>query len=312
MNWRLQGGGKITLAMTRLLIWRLAQECLDLHQRASLEKRGRADHMFTTEFRDAVRHRVLELARADPRVTGGALTGSTALGLGDKWSDVDFAFGIAAGNRLEAVLDDWTHMLDQEFGVINHFDLHASQKRISRVLLLPGGLEIDVSMMAAEDLGARGPKFRALFGTTHELEAQPQPDASYLLGMGWLHVFHARACIERNKLWQAEYFIRGIRDHVLALACLRLGEDALYGAGIDRLPAPVTDPLTDALVRSLDVLELRRTLAAGTRCLIAELEHWDTQLSARLSPLLREFGMHVAQGKQAEASERLSPREEES
>jgi hypothetical protein len=75
------------------------------------------------------------------------------------------------------------------------------------VFLLPGGLEVDVVVMAAEDLGARGPKFRALFGTTHELEAPPQPDASYLLGMGWLHVFHARACIERNKLWQAEYFI---------------------------------------------------------------------------------------------------------
>ena len=34
--------------------------------------------MFTTEFRDQVRHRVLELARADSRVTGGALTGSTS------------------------------------------------------------------------------------------------------------------------------------------------------------------------------------------------------------------------------------------
>jgi len=83
--------------------------------------------------------------------------------------------------------------------------------------------------------------------------------------MGWLHVFHARACIERNKLWQAEYFIRGIRDHVIALACLRLGEDARFAGGGDRLPAPVTDPLTDALVRSLDVPELRRALALATR-----------------------------------------------
>ncbi len=40
--------------------------------------------MFTTEFRDYVRHRVFELARADIRVTGGALTGSTALGAGDE------------------------------------------------------------------------------------------------------------------------------------------------------------------------------------------------------------------------------------
>ena len=126
--------------------------------------------MFTAEFRDQMRNRVLELVRVDPCVTAGALTGSTAIGLGDKWSDVDFAFGIADGNRLEDVLDDWTHLLDQEFGVITHFDLHASQRRLFRVLLLPGGLEVDVSVMTAEDLGARGPKFRALFGTTHELE----------------------------------------------------------------------------------------------------------------------------------------------
>ena len=248
--------------------------------------------MFTAEFREQVRKRVLELVRVDPRVTGGALTGSTAIGLGDQWSDIDLAFGIADGNRLEDVLDDWTHLLDQEFGVLHHFDLHASQRRISRVFLLPGGLEIDVVVLAAEDLGAGGPRFRALFGTTHELEAQPQPDASYLLGMSWLHVLHARACIERHKLWQAEYFIRGIRDHVLALACLRLGEDTrYYGVGADRLPAAVTAPLTEALVRSLDVLELRRALAVATLCLIRELEESDGQLSARLSPLLLEYGV---------------------
>lgn len=247
--------------------------------------------MFTAAFRDHVRNCVLDLARADPRVTGGALTGSAAIDLGDQWSDVDLAFGIAAGNGLADVLADWTRMLDQEFGVINYFDLHASQRRTSRMLLLPGGLELDVSVMAAEDLGARGPKFRALFGTTYEVEAQPQPDISCLIGMGWLHVFHARACIERNKRWQAEYFIRGIRDYAIALASLRLGEDATYAGGGDRLPAPVTGPLTDALVRSLDVLELRRALAAATLCLIRELEQRDGQLCAPLVPLLVEYGV---------------------
>jgi hypothetical protein len=247
--------------------------------------------MFTAEFRDQVRNRVLELRRGDPRVTGGALTGSTAIGVGDQWSDVDLAFGIADGNSLEDVLRDWTHLLEQEFGVIHHFDWHASPRRQLRMFLLPGGLEVDVVVMAAADLGARGPKFRALFGTTHEVEAPPQPDVSYLLGVGWLHVFHARACIERNKLWQAEYFISGIRNYVLALACLRLGEDARYGVVCgDRLPTPVTAPLADALVRSLDVLELRRALAAATRCLIGELQERPGQLSARLVPLLVEYG----------------------
>ena len=70
--------------------------------------------MFTAEHRDHVRHRILELARTDPRVTAGALTGSTAFGAGDDWSDIDVAFGIADGITSEDVLHDWTQVLDRE------------------------------------------------------------------------------------------------------------------------------------------------------------------------------------------------------
>ena len=245
--------------------------------------------MFTAEYRDQVRHRLLELARADPRVTAGALTGSMAFGSGDNWSDIDVAFGIADGITPVAVLDDWMQVLDQELGVVGHFDLHSGSS-VYRVFLLPTGLEVDVAVTPAEEFGARGPHFRALFGTTQKLQAIPQPNASYLIGLGWHHVLHARSSIERNKPWQAEYWISGIRDHTLALACLRLGENAIYGRGIDRLPTALTDPLAAALARSLDESELRRALAVATRCLISELEEWDSQLNARLKPLLQEFG----------------------
>jgi len=246
-------------------------------------------NMFTTEQRDHVRHRVLELAKADPRVTAGALTGSMALGSGDKWSDIDVAFGIAGGITPEVVLDDWTQVLEREFSVIDHFDL-PSGSSIYRVFLLPNGLEVDVAVTPAQEFGARGPNFRSLFGTIQQLQATPPPSASYLIGLGWHHVLHARSCIERTKPWQAEYWISGIRDHIFALACLRLGENAIYARGIDRLPNSVTDPLADALVRSLDEPELRRSLAVATTCLIAELERWNPTLCARLSPLLQEFG----------------------
>lgn len=241
--------------------------------------------MFTTEHRDYVRHRVIELARADPRVTAAALTGSTAFGAGDEWSDIDVAFGIADGITSEAVLHDWTQVLDREFSVLDHFDLRFGLS-IYRVFLLPSGLEVDVAVMPAEEFGARGPHFRALFGTTQQLEATPPPSASYFIGLCWHHVLHARSCIERHKPWQAEYWIGEARNHLLALACIRLGENAAYGRGVDRLPAAVTD----ALVRSLTEPELRRALAAVTRCLISELEQWDAPLCARLTPLLQEFG----------------------
>jgi hypothetical protein len=125
--------------------------------------------------------------------------------------------------------------------------------------------------------------------------ATPQPSASSLIGFSWLYVLHAHASIERHKLWQAEYWISGIREHVLALACLRLGENAHERRGVDRLPPAVTSLLADTLVRSLDEPELRRALAAATGCLISELEAWDPSLCARLSPLLLEFGAPQAQ-----------------
>ena len=245
--------------------------------------------MFTAEHRDHVRARVLDLARTDPRVTAGALTGSTAVGAEDAWSDIDVAFGIADGIIPDAVLHDWTDVLGREFGVLDYFDLR-SGSTVYRVFLLPSGLEVDVAVAPQQDFGARGPRFRTLFGTTRQLEAAPQPAAQYLIGLGWHHVLHARSCIERGKPWQAEYWISGIRDHVLALACLRLGEDAVYGRGVDRLPVAMTGPLAEALVRSLDEPELRRALAVATACLIGELEAWDPALCARLTPPLHEFG----------------------
>lgn len=245
--------------------------------------------MFTTEQLDAVRNRVLDLARTDPRVTAGALTGSAAVGVEDEWSDIDVAFGIEDGISLEAVLDDWTEVLGLELGVLHHWDLRSGSS-IYRVFLLPSGIEVYVGVTPQQKFGARGPHFRTLFGTTGQSEPAPQPSAQYFIGLGWHHVLHARSSIERGKPWQAEYWISGIRDQALALACLRLGEEAFYGRGIDRLPATVTDPLINALVRSLDESELRRALAMATACLISELEALDPALCERLNLLLQEFG----------------------
>jgi hypothetical protein len=254
--------------------------------------------MFTAEHRDHVRQRVLGLARSDARVTAGALTGSRAFGGGDAWSDIDVAFGIADGVALDAVLHDWTQALDREFGVLAWFDLPAGPS-IYRVFLLCDGLEVDVGVTPAAQFGARGPHFHVLFGTPRQLEAAPPPppNSAYLIGLSWHHVLHARVCIERRKPWQAQYWISEARNHVLALACIRAGESAIYARGADRLPASVTGPLADALVRSLDESELHRALAAVTMCLIAEIEQWDAALCARLKPILQEFGASQARQK---------------
>jgi hypothetical protein len=158
------------------------------------------------------------------------------------------------------------------------------------VFLLPGGLEIDIGLSPQHDFGPRGPRFRILFGTTRQQEPSQPPSSRYLIGLCWHHVFHARSSIERSKPWRAEYWISALRDHTLTLACLRLGEEPAEARGVDRLPAVVTEPLAEALVRSLDNKELRRALTAATTSFITELEAQDPSLCARLKPLLEEFG----------------------
>jgi hypothetical protein len=265
--------------------------------------------MFTAEQRNQVRQRVLELAQSDPRVIAAALTGSLAFGGGDEWSDIDVAFGLAAGITPQAVLDDWTHILAREWGVLDHFDLPFGSS-VYRVFLLPSGLQVDVAVTPAQDFGARGPNFRALFGPTQPLPPTPQPSATFLIGLSWLYVLHAHASIERHRLWQAEYWISGIREHILELACLRLGENARERRGVERLPSAVTDALAETLVRSLDEQELRRALAAATGCLLSELEAWDPSLCARLSPLLREFGAPQAEDGKSSSPEVLAEQRE--
>lgn len=244
--------------------------------------------MFTIEQRDHLRDYILDIAMSDPRVTGGALTGSMAVGAVDERSDVDVAFGIVEGTSLAAVLDDWTEALDREIGVLHYWDL-SFRTSLYRVFLLPGGLELDVGLSPQHDFGPRGPGFRALFGTTRQQEPSP-PNPRFLIGLCWHHVFHARSSIERGKPWRAEYWVSALRDHTLSLACLRLGEEPSEARGVDRLPTAVTEPLSAALVRSLDEEELRRALAAATTAFITELEARDPALCTRLKPLLQEFG----------------------
>jgi hypothetical protein len=115
------------------------------------------------------------------------------------------------------------------------------------------------------------------------------PGRDDLVGLAWHHVLHARICIERGKPWQAEWLINGVRDHVLALACVRLGYPARFAKGADLLPQEVTAAVEPTLVRSLDEAELRRALAAASAALTVELERTDEALAERLRPVLEEL-----------------------
>jgi hypothetical protein len=237
--------------------------------------------VFTAGERDRVRERVFEIARADGRITGAAVTGSRSVGAEDRWSDVDTAFGFAADADPEAILRDWTHQLEREVDVVHRFDLGRAPTTY-RVFLLSNGLELDISLTPEPEFGARGPNFRLVFGTSVEgLHASP-PDIDGLIGWGWIYVLNSRAAIERGKPWQAAHYIACVRDHGLALASARRGLPAAYARGVDRLGSEVTTGWEATLVKSLEPSELHRALAVAAREFLREVGEARPELAARL------------------------------
>ena len=227
--------------------------------------------VFTIEERDRVRDRILALAESDPRIVSGAILGSLALGPGDQWSDLDLSFAVSDDVTVDEVLADWTETVERELGGVHLFDLPRGQM-IYRVFVLPGLLQFDLSVGPQAEFGARGPKFRLLFGEAAEVPQIEADPAAELFGLSVHHAVRARFCIERGKLWEAQFWINELRDHALALACRRRGLETRYGGGYQDLPPELLAGFEETLVRSIDRDELLRALDRAVDGLLQEAD----------------------------------------
>ena len=242
--------------------------------------------MYSAADRERVRADLIAAGRADPRVTGVALTGSASIGREDRWSDVDLAFGIRETSEIELAVVDYTSRMYERHGAVAQLDVRRDTW-LYRVFLLSSGLQVDLAFAPQADFGARAPTFRLLFGRAAEASHVQPPSAEQLVAFAWLYALHVRSAVARGKLWQAEYMVSTVRDYVLAAACRRHGVPAVEGRGMDQLPDAVTRPLREALVARLEGHEIVRALGVVLECLVREAEHADAALAARLTPVLR-------------------------
>ena len=255
--------------------------------------------VFTVEQRDALRERVLRLGEEDDRVVAGAVVGSLAVGGGDRFSDVDLTFSIAGRVPVTAVLEDWTTTLAGELGAVQLADLERGPATY-RVFLLPDALQLDLSMTPAAQFRPAGPRFRLLFGAT--AAGQPEVPASAgelfiptpavardLFGWGVIYALHARACIGRRRLWQAEHYVGAVRDLALSLACLRHGLPAVQARGYDDLPAETLARFGDTHVGAVERGALRAALAASVLALIREAAQADLPSAKVVAERLAEL-----------------------
>lgn len=112
------------------------------------------------------------------------------------------------------------------------------------------------------------------------------PDPHELFGYAVHHALRARFCIERGRYWQAEYWVSGVRDYALSLACRARGLPTSHGRGFDKLPDDVRDGFADALVLSLERDELLRALGSAIAGLLREASEV-RDLAATTEPGLR-------------------------
>jgi hypothetical protein len=241
--------------------------------------------VFTPEERAALRTDLLARARSDPRITGGALTGSASVDAEDRWSDIDLAFGVRESVQIREVLEDFTSYMRDAHGALEHLDV-LRDPWIYRVFLMPSTLQVDLAFAPATHFRARARTFKLVFGEAAEASHIADPDPRELIGYAWLYALHGRSSIARGRRWQAEYMIGLMRDQILSLACVRLGLPAREGRGADRLPDAVTQPLEAALIGGLEHADLVRAFAAATELLIREIRSYDEGLATRLTPAL--------------------------
>jgi hypothetical protein len=243
--------------------------------------------MFSIEERNFLRDFVLQLAKSDARVVAGAVVGSLALGDGDRWSDLDLTFSVAEDTSMFAVLEDWTSQIIKKFNATQLFDL-PSGASIYRVFLLPGCLQFDLSFTPASKFGATGPKFKLLYGKCVEKPFPKLPEAQELFGYAVHHALRARFCIERQRYWQAEYWISATRDYALHLACHRRNLPTFHGRGFDDLPSEIQAVFNGAFVSNLTRDELLRALACVIGGLLHEIDGVE-ELAHQVKPQLLEL-----------------------
>jgi hypothetical protein len=249
--------------------------------------------VFSPDERTRIRSELIELAKADKRISGVAITGSLAADREDRWSDVDLAFGVNDVEDIESVISYYSLHMCGAYGALYNLAIKIGAWTY-QVFFLPGTLQVDLGFAPSSEFRPLANTFKLISGTAHDLKAQPSPAPSQLIGMAWLHALHARTCILRGKLWQAEYMIGVVRDNALTASCVRLGLPYAHGRGFDALPAEIREPLLGSLVGRLELSELWKALDVAVHGLVKAAYLIDEKFAAHIeSEILALAGRHL-------------------
>ncbi len=239
---------------------------------------------YSVEDRSRIQEFLIEHARSDPRITDAALVGSESVGKNDRWSDIDLTFGVGKKVDLDALMADWSELLEKNFQTVQLFDL-VYEHSTYRVFLTPDCLQIDLSFTPTSHFGAITENFKILFGKENDRPKKNEPDPRTVYGYFVLYALKTRASIERGRLWQAIGFLEAGREQLMVLACLKYGLNPFDGRGYDELPGSLKDQLAKSLVAVMDASVIKNALGIMVQSqlqIIGNLPGLEPMLSAQL------------------------------
>jgi hypothetical protein len=100
--------------------------------------------VFSSQQRERIRGVLIAAAKADSRIGAAAHLGSAALGLQDRWSDIDLTLCVLSDADLNQVIIDWTTRLYRDHAAVASHDVRRGDI-LYRVFLLDNTLQVDLS-----------------------------------------------------------------------------------------------------------------------------------------------------------------------
>ncbi|MBK9247889.1 MAG: nucleotidyltransferase domain-containing protein [Ignavibacteria bacterium] len=243
--------------------------------------------LFTIEKREEIRNAIISNVKSDNRIVSAAVIGSYSRGEVDRWSDIDLTFGIDETVPTNTVMDSMTEYMIQEFQAVVLFDISRGTT-MYRVFILPGCLQVDLSFSSVSHFGAVGSHFTLLYGSSLE-KPQPMPQKTReLFGYMIHHLLRAKFCAERDRLWQAEFWLAEARNYALKLACISHNLTIDYGRGYDDLPQEVLDCFTGSFIAQItkeEIVRGIREVIAGIPMISDEVREYADELGDILTEI---------------------------
>lgn len=259
-----------------------------ISKNAQIESRKRK--MFTSEFREKVREEIIANAKLDGRISSAAEVGSYARNAQDRWSDIDLTFGFDDTVSIDTILNSWTEYVSSQFSGVPILDIQRG-KTIYRVFILPGCLQVDLSFTPQTGFGSAGPDFMLHYGRQDKNTQITPPNAAELYGYMVHHLVRVRICIERNRLWQAEFWLNEARNYALKLCCLFRGLKTDHGRGFDDLPSDILEPYKNSFVKQ----PTREEITKGLSVILSQLDNISPEvnlLNGRLRKQLLDLNIY--------------------